>query len=67
MKRFARKLLICLLSAWCALSTMQIPVHAQEEIVNVAQFGIAYADSDLSSGHPASYLNDGDTNSLWIA
>ena len=44
MKRFARKLLICLLSAWCALSTMQIPVHAQEEIVNVAQFGIAYAD-----------------------
>lgn len=33
MKRFARKLLICLLSAWCALSTMQIPVHAQEEIV----------------------------------
>ena len=67
MKRFARKLLICLLSAWCALSTMQIPVHAQEEIVNVAQFGIAYADSDFSSGHPASYLNDGDTNSLWIA
>ncbi len=67
MKRFARKLLICLLSSWCALSTMQIPVHAQEEIVNVAQFGIAYADSDLSSGHPASYLNDGDTNSLWIA
>ena len=67
MKRFARKLLICLLNAWCALSTMQIPVHAQEEIVNVAQFGIAYADSDLSSGHPASYLNDGDTNSLWIA
>ena len=67
MKRFARKLLICLLSAWCALSTMQIPVHAQEEIVNVAQFGIAYTDSDLSSGHPASYLNDGDSNSLWIA
>ena len=56
-----------MLNAWCALSTMQIPVHAQEEIVNVAQFGIAYADSDLSSGHPASYLNDGDTNSLWIA
>lgn len=66
MKRFARKLLICMLSAWCALSTMQMPahVHAQEEIVNVAQFGIAYADSDFSSGHPASYLNDGDTNSL---
>ena len=58
-----------MLSAWCALSTMQMPahVHAQEEIVNVAQFGIAYADSDFSSGHPASYLNDGDTNSLWIA
>ena len=39
----------------------------KKKFVNVAQFGIAYADSDLSSGHPASYLNDGDTNSLWIA
>ena len=35
-----------------------------EELVNVAKYGIAYADSE---NNPASFLNDGNTSNLWIA
>ena len=35
-----------------------------EELVNVAKYGTAYADSE---NNPASFLNDGNTSNLWIA